>query len=124
MTAKRGKTPGSGRKAIPIDEKVVEGMASVGATNCDIAEFLGVSEALIRKRCQPVLLKARSSLRTRLRQAQIKTALGGNPAMLIWLGKQMLEQRDRFDHEHTGAAGEPMQMRVVHEVIDPAEASA
>jgi hypothetical protein len=87
----------------PIDRKVVEGMASVGATNCEIADFLGVSEALVRKRCQDELTKARASLRTRLRQAQIKAALAGNPAMLIWLGKQMLEQRDKQDVTHAGA---------------------
>ncbi len=77
--------------------KVVEGMAGVGATNCEIADFLGVSEAVIRKRCDALLIKSRSGLKTRLRQAQLKAALGGNPAMLIWLGKQMLGQKDRTD---------------------------
>ena len=81
-------------KAIPIDLTVVEGMASVGATNCEIADFLGVSEALIRKKCEVTLTKARANVRIRLRQAQIKTALGGNPTMLIWLGKQMLDQKE------------------------------
>jgi len=81
-------------KAIPIDLTVVEGMASVGATNCEIADFLGVSEALIRKKCEATLTKARANVRIRLRQAQIKTALGGNPTMLIWLGKQMLDQKE------------------------------
>lgn len=81
-------------RAIPIDLTVVEGMASVGATNCEIADFLGVSEALIRKKCEVTLTKARANVRIRLRQAQIKTALGGNPTMLIWLGKQMLDQKE------------------------------
>lgn len=75
--------------------KVVEGMASVGASNVEIADFIGVHESTVRDRCADVLLKARASLRTRLRQAQIKTALAGNPAMLIWLGKQMLGQADK-----------------------------
>ena len=108
----------------PLDLKTVEGMASVGATNCEIAEFLGVSEALIRKRCADVLIKARASLRTRLRQAQIKAALGGNPAMLIWLGKQMLEQKDKteVDNRHAGATGGAIahEMKITHEVVDPA----
>jgi DNA-binding CsgD family transcriptional regulator len=104
----------------PVDLKVVEGMASVGATNCEIADFLGVSEALVRKRCGAVLTKARASLRTRLRQAQIKAALAGNPAMLIWLGKQMLGQVEK--HEVSGTeGGHPIELglKVIHEVIDP-----
>lgn len=84
-----------GRPSVPIDEKVVEGMASVGATNVEIADFVGVDEALIRRRCKDVLTKARAGLKTRLRQAQLKAALGGNPTMLIWLGKQMLGQADQ-----------------------------
>ncbi len=81
-------------KSIAIDCTVVEGMASVGATNCEIADFLGVSEALIRKKCNATLKKARANIRIRLRQAQVKAALSGNPTMLIWLGKTMLEQKE------------------------------
>ena len=32
-----------------------------------------------------------------LRQAQFRKAMEGNPAMLIWLGKQMLGQKDRAE---------------------------
>ena len=78
----------------PLDQKVVEGMAAVGATNCEIADFLGVSEALIRKRCGTVLIKARAGLKTRLRQAQIKAALAGDRTMLVWLGKVLLGQKE------------------------------
>jgi hypothetical protein len=104
----------------PLDMKVVEGMASVGATNVEIADFLGVSEALVRKRGAVILAKARASLRMRLRQAQIKTAMAGNPAMQIWLGKQMLGQVEK--HEVSGTeGGHPIELglKVIHEVIDP-----
>jgi hypothetical protein len=82
------------RPLLDIDEKVVEGMASVGATDVEIADFCGCSEGTIRKRFSGILTKARASLKTRLRQAQVKSALGGNSTMLIWLGKQMLGQTD------------------------------
>ncbi len=95
-SASRQPVPRPDRQA-KIDMKVVEGMAGVGATNCEIADFLAVSEALIRKRCDAILTKSRSGLKMRLRKAQINAALGGNPAMLIWLGKQMLEQKDKSD---------------------------
>jgi hypothetical protein len=35
--------------------------------------------------------------RASLRRAQFATALKGNTAMLIWLGKQYLEQREQRD---------------------------
>lgn len=44
--------------------------------------------------------------RASLRRAQWKAAVDeGNPTMLIWMGKQMLGQRDRFDAALTGADG-------------------
>ena len=57
-----------------------------------------------------------------LRRAQLRTALKGNPAMLIWLGKQKLDQKDTvvtavhfdpnkqvqwFDDENHGTAESP-----------------
>jgi hypothetical protein len=94
----------TGRPLIEIDPKVVEGMAGVGATNVEIADFLGVDEATIRARFPDILTKARSGMRTRLRQAQYKLALGGNATMQIWLGKQMLGQRDQLALEGPGGA--------------------
>ena len=118
MTPKRkAPIPRPGRQS-KIDHKVVEGMAGVGATTVEIADFLNLSEAVIRKHCTPLLVKARAGMRTRLRQAQYKTAIGGNPAMLIWLGKQMLEQSDKL--EHTGDGGGPITVTVTHTIVDPA----
>jgi transcription initiation factor TFIIIB Brf1 subunit/transcription initiation factor TFIIB len=76
---------------------VVEGMASVGATNTEIADVLGVDEGTIRKRFPETLDKARAGLKVRLRRKQIELALEGNPTMLVWLGKQILKQTERVD---------------------------
>jgi hypothetical protein len=38
----------------------------------------------------------------RLRKAQLDAALGGNVTMQIWLGKQMLGQKDSAELEHSG----------------------
>lgn len=89
----------TGRPLIPIDPKVVEGMASVGATNQEIADFVGCDGDTIGRRFADILTKGHAGLKTRLRQAQIKYALAGNPALLIFLGKQMLGQTDRRDLE-------------------------
>jgi hypothetical protein len=45
-----------------------------------------------------------------LRTWQWKAAEGGNPTMLIWLGKQYLDQRDKNSFEHSGPDGRPIEM--------------
>ena len=84
----------TGPKPMPIDPKLVEGMAGVGATNEEIAGFIGCSTDTIERRFADVLSKARAGIRIGIRRAQVKAALGGNPTMLIWAGKVMLGQKE------------------------------
>jgi len=48
------------------------------------------------------LERGKAQGRITLRQAQIQCALRGNPAMLIWLGKQLLGQKEVVEHAHSG----------------------
>lgn len=50
-----------------------------------------------------------------LRRMQWKAAEGGNPTMLVWLGKQVLGQRDK--QEITGVDGNPLQIERIERVI-------
>jgi hypothetical protein len=77
-----------------LDPAQVFKLAALGANNVEIANFFGVSEGLIRKRYQDVVDAGRNNIKLRLRQAQVREALGGNITMLIWLGKNMLNQSD------------------------------
>lgn len=77
-------------------------MASVGATDLEIGEFCGCDATTIAARFPDVLTKARSNMRTKLRRAQYRAAMKGNVVMLIWLGKQMLGQAEKFEGELTG----------------------
>ena len=43
--------------------------------------------------------------RVSLRRAQWQAAQNGNPTMLIWLGKQMLGQKDKAAIDHTSSDG-------------------
>ena len=45
-----------------------------------------------------------------LRRAQFTLALNGNPTMLIWMGKQILEQREPVQKIETGKPGDFDQM--------------
>jgi hypothetical protein len=43
--------------------------------------------------------------RSSLRRAQWKAANDGNPTMLVWLGKQVLGQRDKQELDHRSSDG-------------------
>ncbi len=75
----------------------VQRLASYGLNNTEIAEYFDVDEGTIRKSFSEFLAKGRNSVKTKLRRAQIKVALSGNPIMLIWLGKNMLGQSDKLE---------------------------
>lgn len=83
---------GRDRKVIPPEE--VQHLASLGCTNREMCGWFGISKDSLRYNFTPYLEKGRSELYHSLRRAQIAAALAGNPTMLIWLGKQYLQQSD------------------------------
>ncbi len=85
---------------VKLDMKVVEGMAFVGATNQEIADFFGCSEKTIRNRCSEILSKSHADRKIKLRDMQWKAAEKGNTAMLIWLGKQHLGQSEKVEQNN------------------------
>ena len=80
------------QKVIPPDE--VYYLATLGCTTRDIAVWFGVPEETLKYNFKEYIDKAKEDIKQRLRQAQIKAALAGNVAMLIFLGKNMLGQSD------------------------------
>lgn len=83
---------------IKLDDKVIAGYARDGADTRTIAALLDCDEATIRKRCKRILAISRAQRKIDIIRLQNKAAKGGNPAMLIWLGKMVLKQRDKtFD---------------------------
>jgi hypothetical protein len=97
------------RPEIEITAKQVEQLASIGAKNTEIADFFGCSVDTIERRFAGDLTKGRANLRMSLRRWQLKAAEKGNSALLIWLGKQMLDQKDKALLEHSGPDGSPIQ---------------
>ncbi len=90
------KSPASkrGRKPFKIDEKVVFAMALNGSKQKEIARYFGCSPDVIKKRFGDIWMQGQAARLAMLRQGQTLTALNGNAAMLIWLGKQELKQID------------------------------
>jgi hypothetical protein len=85
------------RPAREIDLKLVQSLARIGCTHAEIGTIAGVSEQTIRRRCRKEVDAGYDEMRMSLRRWQYEKAKEGNVAMLIWLGKQHLGQRDKID---------------------------
>jgi hypothetical protein len=91
-----------GRPPLEIDWALAEKLAQIGCTDEEIASIVGVShETFVRRKRDPVtaerLGRARSMCKASLRRIQWKLAEAGNATMGVWVGKQLLGQRDKFD---------------------------
>src|SRR6266567_3753562 len=109
-----GRRRGAGRKAIPIDLVELEKLCALQCTDEEIASWLGVSTRTIEsRRKQPefaaVMNRGRAKGRISVRRAQMKLLEAGNGTMGVWLGKQLLGQRDVTPIELSGPQGEPVQ---------------
>lgn len=99
-----------GRPKLDIDGKEVEKLASYGCTQNEIAAWFGCSQKTIERRFVDVIKKGMGRLKTSLRRAQVIKALDqNNTTMQIWLGKQILGQRERLDDGYGNLAAEHAQ---------------
>jgi DNA-binding CsgD family transcriptional regulator len=108
------------QKEASLTEEQIENLAAFGCTDEEIAVLAGVNESTVKRSFAPLLKKGRAGLRSNLRTAQVKKALGvfvpeydkqGNRVdlylsppdntMLIWLGKQYLGQSDKTETKDT-----------------------
>ena len=94
-----------GRPRYEIDYKTLDSLCSILCTGEEIAAILAVDyEALNRalKRdkhggFKEYYKKKSSTGKASLRRTQFKLAIDGNPTMLVWLGKQHLDQSDKSE---------------------------
>lgn len=100
--------PRTGRPKLAISQDYFEDLCSILCTETEIASLLKVSVDTLERWCKrtyqnqtfaEAYKRLSDSGKESLRRAQFKTALDGNPTMQIWLGKQILEQRDKQDLE-------------------------
>jgi len=73
---------------------MVQDLASIGCKVNEIARLLDVSEDTLHRRFALEMAKGKENLKMSLRRWQLEAAKKGNVAMLIWLGKQYLEQKE------------------------------
>jgi len=102
----KGKRP-PGRPPVSIDEARVVELASNGLTAYHISEVMGVSVDTLRRHFAKLITQKRAEFRAKLAGwqadvAQGKAGPGPRATMLIWLGKQHLDQSDKSQLEHRG----------------------
>lgn len=94
-------------KVVNVDLEQIEKLGMFQVTLDELAAWFKVEKRTVyrwMKRADVVeaFERGKANGRISLRQAQFKSALGGNPTMLIWMGKQLLNQKDQVHTEHSG----------------------
>ncbi len=84
-----------GRPQVEIDPLMVEKLAMLQCSTKEIASRCGCSVDTIDRRFADIIQKGKDLGRANLRQKQYELAMSGNVTMLIWLGKQYLDQKDK-----------------------------
>jgi hypothetical protein len=93
---------GDNREIVPPEE--VYKLASIGCTDREIAAFFGVKEDTLRRNFADNLAKGREYTKTRLRMNMFKAADNLNPAILIFLAKNILGMQNEPTNTEDSAA--------------------
>lgn len=93
------------RPPTPMTETALEGLGRIQCTNAEIAAYFQITErGLLKRRAEDpevdeAIRRGSEQGRISIRRAQYRTAIGSegkdpHPTMLIWMGKQVLGQRE------------------------------
>lgn len=113
-----------GPKLTEVDWQLCQNLLRIQCTGEEISGAMGMSYDTLERACKrdhgmkfaEYSELKRAEGKASLRRAQWKAAQEGNPTMLVWLGKQMLGQRDKKDFDHTSSDGSmspPDQIEIV-----------
>lgn len=107
-------TKGRPKKVLTEDAiKLIENMARIMCTEEEIADVLGCSRDLFYTKenenlFRQAIEKGRATGKQSLRRKQYEVAMKGNSSMLIWLGKQWLNQTDKVEQTTSFEDLEPL----------------
>jgi hypothetical protein len=107
-----GARQGAGRKATPIDLTQLENLCAMQCSDEEIAAWFKVSVRTIQNRRKQsgfaeVMHRGKARGCINVRRAQMRLLEAGNATIAVWLGKNLLGQRDNL--QITGANGGPIQ---------------
>ena len=119
MTKAKPKKTGPKGPSKPMTDKAFRQLVELIKIQCtrdEICEVLGMSDTTLTRRIaerkiegvtnfEALYKKHQGEGKASLRREQWKAAQGGNPTMLVWLGKQVLGQKDRQEVDNTSSDG-------------------
>jgi hypothetical protein len=96
-----------------IDFNMVDKLLAIQCTGEEIASVLNINYDTLEDRVKKLFKvsfsdyskQKRAGGKASLRRMQWKKAENGDSTMLIWLGKQYLEQKEKHELEHSGNVG-------------------
>jgi AraC-like DNA-binding protein len=88
---------GRPRARVKLDADQIRDLAAIGCTDTEIAQIARISEKTLQRRFVAALKEGRGQLRMSIRRKQLELALAGNTALLIFLGKVYLHQKEQKD---------------------------
>lgn len=121
--AEERKVIGPGRRVymvnnIEIDHEALFEAAKTHASYRQLGLIFGIGEMTMRNNFDHIIQEARAQRQKELLTAQFDTAITDrNPTMMIWLGKQYLEQKDVSRVESTGPDGGPQKVETTQRVV-------
>ena len=83
-----------GRPKKDLCAETIYDLAAIGVTAEEMAHMFRVDKGTIYNNYRDDLYAGRSIMKESLRRQQYKMAMEGNVTMLIWLGKQLLGQKE------------------------------
>ncbi len=122
---KMKRTTKMGRPPALIDWDLVDKLCSIQCTGAEISSVLGIHYDTLAQHVKREFGMSfpeyhdqkKGDGRVSLRRRQWMLAQEGNPTMLIWLGKQYLDQTDRSRTELTGKGGGPIALERRYHII-------
>lgn len=107
-----------GRPPVKIDWNQVNELLELGCTAFETAASIGVSYDALLDRCKAefgcilseLIQKQHQKRNANIRIAQQKKALSNDSTMLIWLGKQYMEQADKIEQKTELKIDQPLFM--------------
>jgi hypothetical protein len=101
----------------PLDEKLLDLLASYGLSTAEIAAVLGCSSDTLERNYKEEMKTGKLKAKAGLRRKQFELAMQGNVTMLIWLGKNMLGQSDKLETHANDKPFTPVDREVLIERI-------
>ena len=115
-----GKKKKIGRPKFVIEYDMVKELARCACTVQEIASYLGCSTDTLERDAhfKEVYQEGLHHCRRSLRRVQYEAAMDGDRTMLVWLGKQLLGQKEKQETDMTIQGGpEPIKLQDVRNRI-------